>query len=58
MLGTYKVRRQTLRENKKDSKTSKNNGSFLLHSNSSRYREPVSHVSGAFKKTLDVSIIY
>ncbi|CAI2366607.1 unnamed protein product [Moneuplotes crassus] len=53
LLGNFKNRRQTERNFKKYDITSKQNqASSVLRSNSSMYREPVSHTHGAFKTAL------
>ena len=60
MLGNYKNRRKTERVFKHLERRSnrRENGSLLLKSSSSMHREPVSHVSGAFKQTLAVSLYF
>jgi len=56
LLGNFKNRRQTERNFKKYDFNSfmKNPVSNILNSNSSMYREPVSHNKGAFKKAIRV----
>jgi len=62
LLGNFKNRRQTERNFKKyDGYDNIQPGSALLSSNSSMYREPVSHVKGAFRRAIKVifpSLIY